>query len=415
MVVKFWGVRGSIPTPERRNSRYGGNTTCIEVRLANGTLIVLDCGSGLRALGKSLLREFATRPMHGYVFLTHFHWDHIQGIPFFLPLYKSGNTILFHSVVGDGRQLKEVVEAQMVSPYFPVDPSHMAAARHFYELSAGPINLNGAIISSAPMNHPQGCVGYRIEADGASFVLATDTEPGSPTHDQALRELARDADLLVYDSQYTPEQLQGEKRGWGHSSWREGTRVARDSGAKRLVLFHHDPDSDDSFVDGLVARAREEFPNVSAASEGSQLALPQYCEKHEFEVGTTERRRESRLPLSLPLLVSWVGPEGVRIQAHAWAQNVSASGVYFIAPSQARTDQPLELSMVPPDRLFRQDAMPLHFIARAVRQESVRHKNTSTNGTVGVGARLISPAALDLAAWWKPEYSSQVECPLLAG
>jgi phosphoribosyl 1,2-cyclic phosphodiesterase len=134
MIVKFWGVRGSIPTPERRNSRYGGNTACIEVRLANGTLIILDCGSGLRALGKSLLREFATRPIQGYVFLTHFHWDHIQGIPFFLPLYGTGHSMLFHSVLADGRQLRGTVDAQMVSPYFPVDPSRMAAVRHFYEL-----------------------------------------------------------------------------------------------------------------------------------------------------------------------------------------------------------------------------------------------------------------------------------------
>jgi phosphoribosyl 1,2-cyclic phosphodiesterase len=368
-------------------------------------LIVLDCGSGLRALGKSLLREFGTRSIHGYIFLTHFHWDHIQGIPFFLPIYKSGNAVFFHSVLGDALQLKEAVEGQMVSPYFPVDPGHMAAVRHYYELGAGPINLNGAIITSAPMNHPQGCVGYRIEADGAAFVLATDTEPGSPTHDRAIRELARDADVLVYDAQYTPEQLQGEKRGWGHSSWLEGIRVARDSGAKRLVLFHHDPDSDDSFVDGLVARAREQFADVSAASEGWQLDLSQGSEKYEFERGGQERRRESRLPLSLPVLVSWLGSEGVRMQTHAWTLNISASGVYFVAPRQAWNGQPLELNVVPPDRASSQDTRPLHFVARAVRQESVGHQNGSMNGSVGVGVRLISPGALDLAAWWEREYS----------
>jgi len=406
MIVKFWGVRGSIPTPERRNSRYGGNTACIEVRLANGTIIILDCGSGLRSLGKSLLREFATRPVHAYVFLTHFHWDHIQGIPFFLPLYKKGNSISFHSVLADGQRLREAVDAQMVTPYFPADPSLMAAFRHFYELGARPINLNGGLITSAPMNHPQGCVGYRIEADGAAFVLATDTEPGSLAHDQAIRELARDADALVYDAQYTPEQLQGEKRGWGHSSWLEGVRVARDCGAKRLVLFHHDPDNDDDFVDGLVERAREQFPDVSAASEGWELELPQGREKHEFVTGAIERRRESRLPVSLPLLVSWVRSDGVQIQVHAWSQNVSASGVYFTAPSRDWTGQPLELRMVPPDGTSFQDPTPLNFVARAVRQASVRHKDGSTNGSVGVGARLVSPASIDFAAWWKAEYSA---------
>jgi len=118
MRIKFWGVRGSTPTPERRNSRYGGNTTCVEIRLANGTLIVLDCGSGIRALGKSLLREFGAHPIHGYVFMTHFHWDHIQGIPFFGPLYRKGNVFLFHSVQRKGLELRAAVEGQMVNPYY---------------------------------------------------------------------------------------------------------------------------------------------------------------------------------------------------------------------------------------------------------------------------------------------------------
>src|SRR3990172_1049152 len=271
MKIKFWGVRGSTPTPERRNSRYGGNTTCIEVRLANGTLIVLDCGSGLRGLGKSLLREFGEHPVHGYVFLTHFHWDHIQGIPFFLPLYKRGNLFLFHSVLRKGLELKGAIEGQMVNPYFPVDMSAMGAVRHFYDLDAEAIELQGAVIKSAPLNHPGDAVGYRVEADGAVFVLATDTEPGSPFHDRSVRELAEGADVLVYDAQYTPEQLRGEKKGWGHSSWLEGTRIAKECGVEHLILFHHDPDNDDVCVDGLVENARQEFPNTIGAAEGLEI------------------------------------------------------------------------------------------------------------------------------------------------
>jgi phosphoribosyl 1,2-cyclic phosphodiesterase len=156
---------------------------------------------------------------------------------------------------------------------FPVDINVMGAVRHFYDVGEHAINLNGATISSAPLNHPQGCVGYRIEADGGVLVLATDTEPGSPEHDRALRELAKGADVLVYDAQYTPEQLRGEKKGWGHSSWYEGTRIARESRVKQLMLFHYDPDHDDAFVDGLVEKARREFPNVFGAAEGMAIEM----------------------------------------------------------------------------------------------------------------------------------------------
>lgn len=414
MVVKFWGVRGSIPTPERRNSRYGGNTACIEIRLANGTLIILDCGSGLRALGKSLLREFRTRPIQAYIFLTHFHWDHVQGIPFFLPLYKKDCSILFHSILSNGQHLKEAIEGQWVSPYFPVEASLIPAVRHFYELGERPINLNGAIITSAPMNHPQGCVGYRIEADGAVFVLATDTEPGSVKHDQALRELARDADVLVYDAQYTPEQLREQKKGWGHSSWLEGTRVARDSGSKRLILFHHDPDSDDNIVDGLIARAREEFSNVVGSAEGLELDLPQGHEKRKFSVAASERRYDRRLPVSVPVLVRWVRPDGVLMQASAWVRNASTSGLYFVAPSQIRTDQPLELKMDLSGATPHSQATPLHFIAQAMHYERVGDQKGFKNMVVGVGVRRVSPGGLDLAACWKSEFGSRDELSLPA-
>ena len=273
MKVRLWGVRGSIPTPEKGNGRYGGNTSCVEVRLDNNTLIILDCGSGARALGKSLRDEFADRPLEAYIFLTHFHWDHIQGIPFFHPLYKQGNVVLFHSVLRPGSQLQHTIEGVMVNPYFPVEMSAMEAKRRFFSLGEGPLNINGAVISSAPLYHPQGCAGYRIEADGGVFVLATDNEPGSPFYDRAVRTLAQDADLLLYDSQYTPQQLDGEKRGWGHSSWQEGVRIAQQYGVRRLVLFHHDPDSDDAFVDNLVTQARKEFPDTMGAAEGLEFCL----------------------------------------------------------------------------------------------------------------------------------------------
>jgi phosphoribosyl 1,2-cyclic phosphodiesterase len=390
MKIRFWGVRGSTPTPERRNSRYGGNTPCLEVRLANGTLIVLDCGSGLRALGKSLLREFGEHPIHGYVFMTHFHWDHIQGIPFFLPFYRKGNVLLFHAVLRKGLELKGAVEGQMVNPYFPVDMTAMGAARHFFDLGEHPINLNGAIINSAPLNHPQECVAYRIEADGAVFVFATDTEPGSPFHDRSIRDLAQGADVLVYDAQYTPEQLVGNKKGWGHSSWLEGTRIAHECGVKQLVLFHHDPGNDDAFVDGLVEKARQEFPQVTGAAEGMEFVLPRGEMAQAKLARGRDRRRERRYRLELPLRVSWQGPGGKRLEAQGLTQDISRSGIYFIVPAEVRTDLPVELDVILPHEITHRGDTALEFIAQRVRQELVNGALSNHGPSVAVAAHLMA-------------------------
>lgn len=392
MKIKFWGVRGSTPTPERRNSRYGGNTTCVEVRLANGTLIILDCGSGMRSLGKSLLREFGEHPIHGYVFMTHFHWDHIQGIPFFPPLYKKGNAFLFHSVLRKGLELKGAVEGQMVNPYFPVDMSAMGAVRHFFDLDERPIDLNGAIISSAALNHPQECVAYRIDAEGSSFVFATDTEPGSFFHDRAIREFASGADVLVYDAQYTPEQLIGDKRGWGHSCWLEGTRIARECNVRQLILTHHDPDNDDTFVDGMVEKARQEFPRVTGGAEGLEFILPW------TEVGETpfsersERRCEHRYQLELPLRFEVGGPGHAARKGTGMAQDISRSGIYFVTPAPVPPDLPVELEVVMPDEITHRGDVALRFVARPVRVEQLNGGGGFHQRVQGVAARLDTPA-----------------------
>ena len=387
MRIKLWGVRGSTPTPERRNSRYGGNTPCIEVRLDNGTLIILDCGSGLRSLGKSLLREFGEHPIRGYVFMTHFHWDHIQGIPFFLPLYRKGNIFLFHSVLRKGLELRGAVEGQMVNPYFPVDMSVMGAVRHFFDLDERPIDLNGAILSSAPLNHPQECVGYRVDADGASFVLATDTEPGSPFHDRSVRDLARGADILVYDAQYTPEQLQGDKKGWGHSSWLEGTRIAKECGVKQLILFHHDPDNDDAFVDGLVEKARQEFPHVMAAAEGMEIELPGgLIEEATFSEGF-ERRRDRRFQLQLPVRLARKVGGTTSNHGAGVSQDLSRSGIYFFTPNDLPADEPFELEVVVPDEITHHGDLAFRFEAKPIRVERVNGAGGYREPVQGVAAR----------------------------
>jgi len=391
MKIKFWGVRGSTPTPERRNGRYGGNSPCIEVRLANGTLIILDCGSGLRALGKSLQQEFEERPVHGYIFLTHFHWDHIQGIPFFLPLYKKGNTFLFHSVLRRGMELKGTIEGQMANPYFPVDMTVMGSTRHFYDLDESPIEVGGAVISSAPMNHPQECVGYRIDADGASFVLATDTEPGSPKHDRAVRDLARGADVLVYDAQYKPEQLRGEKRGWGHSTWLEGTRIVQEVGVKRLVLFHHDPDHDDVFVDGLVERAQQEFRHSYGASEDLEIDLPAGKITRSGLGEGAERRQSRRYQIELPLRLGWRGPNGRVRTGQGVARDLSKTGILFIAPNEFHTNDPVEIEMVLPDELTHKGDVSFRFLAHPIRTAPVAAALDELGTGQVVAARLHPP------------------------
>jgi len=281
--LSFWGVRGSTPTVDPATWRYGGNTPCLELTAPDGTQFILDCGTGLRVLGSRWTAPAAgviasgVRNPETHILVTHYHWDHIQGVPFFAPLYSENNAFHFYSFRSKhlGRDsLKQVFETQMATPYFPVNMSAMTAKKKFMEVSGGDsFTIGENKITARYINHPQGCLGYRIETPGGTVVYATDNEPGDPQLDRELRELAAGADIFINDAQYTPEQLASTRQGWGHSSWREGVKVAREAGAKTLVLFHHDPDATDRMVDGLLRQAREEFDSVFAASEGMVIKL----------------------------------------------------------------------------------------------------------------------------------------------
>ena len=388
MQIRFWGVRGSTITPEPRNSRYGGNTFCIEIRLADDTLIIMDCGSGMRGLGKSLQDEFGEQPIHASLYLTHFHWDHIQGIPFFLPFYRRGNRFRFHSALRPGAGLKDTLEGQMANPYFPVNMTAMGARRDFIDLDTLPVSVKGATVRFAPLNHPQGCIGYRVEADGGTFVLATDNEPGSPVHDEALRGLAQDADVLVYDAQYTPEQLAGEKKGWGHSSWLEGTRIAQECNVKRLVLIHHDPDSDDAFVDGLVMRAQQEFPNTWGANEGLTISIPDGEVLHANQIGGRERRVDRRYRVELPLNVMWRDSDGKECHAEGMAKDISRTGIFFVVPTVIRADEPVQLEVVLPNEITQRGELRINLLARPLRQDKVLNAPRHSAPGVAVAATL---------------------------
>jgi phosphoribosyl 1,2-cyclic phosphodiesterase len=273
MRVKFWGVRGSTPTPQAGNLRYGGNTSCVEVRFADH-LYVFDCGTGFRALGQQLESESNGKAIAAHIFVSHFHWDHIQGIPFFRPLYENAqNRFVFHSSRRT-RSLQRVMEEQMASPYFPVDTSEMKAQRNFYDIEEGQTQLDDhSTMRAMWLNHPQGCMGFRLETKEGVLVYATDNEPGDPVFDKNVRKLAEGADVLIYDAQYLPEEYEAKRRGWGHSHWREAINIVMQSGAKELVLFHHDPDHDDVVIDKVVQEARNYYPRVRAAAEGMEMVL----------------------------------------------------------------------------------------------------------------------------------------------
>ncbi|HET9406435.1 MAG TPA: MBL fold metallo-hydrolase [Candidatus Sulfotelmatobacter sp.] len=273
MRIKFWGVRGSTPTPQPENMRYGGNTSCVEVRLGD-RIYIFDCGTGFRILGRQFATEFGTQPFLAHVFVSHFHWDHIQGMPFFRPLYENPNSeFIFHSSARS-RRLEQVMAEQMSSPYFPVNLNHMSAKRSFSDIEAGQIQIEDGIkLRTAWLNHPQGCMGFRLETKDGVLVYATDNEPGDPDFDKAVRKLAEGADILIYDAQYLPEEYEARRRGWGHSHWREAVNVVMESGAKELILYHHDPDHNDVIIDKLVADARNYYPKVRAASEAMEIRL----------------------------------------------------------------------------------------------------------------------------------------------
>jgi phosphoribosyl 1,2-cyclic phosphodiesterase len=271
MLVKFWGVRGSTPTPQPENLRYGGNTSCVEVRAGN-QVYVFDCGTGFRILGKHWAQP-GNSPALAHIFVSHFHWDHIQGIPFFRPLYENPEArFIFHSS-GRTRSLQKVLEQQMAAPYFPVKMNEMKAQRDFHDIEEGRVPLEDVTIQTSWLNHPQGCMGFRIESKEGVVVYATDNEPGDEAFDKKVRKLAEGADVLIYDAQYLPEEYEARKRGWGHSHWREAVNIVMESGAKELILFHHDPDHSDVCIDSIVKEARNYYAKVRAASEGMEIRL----------------------------------------------------------------------------------------------------------------------------------------------
>lgn len=269
--IRFWGVRGSIPCPGPETIRYGGNTSCVEMRCGR-RLLVFDGGSGLRPLGKALVES--GRPVDLDLFYSHTHFDHIAGLPFFAPAYSAGCRIRFWAghLKAAGSNIKSVLQQMMSKPLFPIPIEVLTARLDFRDFAAGDTltPYAGIKLVTAPLNHPDGCCGYRVEFAGKSVAYITDTEHRAGRSDPNVLKLMQRADVAIYDSSYTDEEYP-RHRGWGHSTWEEGARLAKEARCKQLVLFHHDPSHTDAMMDQIAADAAHVKPGTIVAHEGLLL------------------------------------------------------------------------------------------------------------------------------------------------
>ncbi len=295
--IRFWGVRGSVPTPGAATIGYGGNTSCVELR-AEGQIIILDAGTGLRLLGKELVSEFGDEPLDLTLLLSHTHWDHIQGLPFFSPLFQPRNKLRILGYEGARHGLEGALNSQMESPFFPIGLREVPANIQVQELKEMLFTVGNLRVQAAFAHHPGICVGYRVFTPQGSVGFFPDNEPfegvrrGTPlgsepppselefarAENQKLIEFLRGTDLLIMDTQYDSEEYR-QHVGWGHGCLDDVVLLAVRAGVKRLFLFHHDPDHDDAKIDSMVEHARQVVSDangsmrVDGAREGEKLAI----------------------------------------------------------------------------------------------------------------------------------------------
>lgn len=269
--VRLWGVRGSLPAAGPGFRRYGGHTICVELRCGPHVLVV-DGGTGIAGLGRALKDE-GVRDIA--LFLTHAHYDHVMGLPFFAPFYYPGNRVtLACGPLPGGLQAAGLMDALMRPPFFPIDSGMFRADMRFLDLTPGGAvsPFDGVVVRTGPMNHPQGGLGYRIEFGGKAVAVITDTEHHPEQPDPAVQDLIRGADLMLYDATYSDEELPSHT-GWGHSTWQEGVRLAVDGGVRQLGLMHHAEWRDDAALGAIEKAARRRMPAAFVAREGVDINL----------------------------------------------------------------------------------------------------------------------------------------------
>ncbi|HTV54325.1 MAG TPA: MBL fold metallo-hydrolase [Terriglobia bacterium] len=269
--IEFWGVRGSIPTAEENKLRVGGNTPCLLLQHNHEPIVIIDGGTGLHLLGLQLEPCNQSRPVEASILFSHFHWDHIQGLPFFPPMYSAHCALKFYSTLRPSH-LKRVLDDQMKQPYFPLPLSAARSRREYNQVQARGCEIGSLRISPVRLNHPGGATGYRIDSAAGSLIYVSDHEHGAEEIDACIAREAAGVDLLIYDSQYTPAEYPGF-RGWGHSTWLEGTRLANRAGVGQLLLFHHSPSRTDQEVSPILLAARREFAATDFACENQPISL----------------------------------------------------------------------------------------------------------------------------------------------
>jgi phosphoribosyl 1,2-cyclic phosphodiesterase len=269
--VKIWGCRGSIPVATPENIRYGGSTACVELQIGEQTIII-DAGSGIRELGSEIARRGTA---HAHLLLSHGHYDHLMGLPFFSPVYDRGMKLdIWSGHTGGAPCTRDIIAGFMKEPYLPVTIDLMCANMRYHDIEAGStLDLgHGISARSCPTNHPGGCLAWRVDCDGKSFVYLSDHEHGKSDVDEALVAFSEGADLMVYDAMYTDQEYPLRK-GFGHSTWREACKTAKAANVRELLLFHHAPERSDAELEAIEAKAHALFPGAGAARDGHIIKL----------------------------------------------------------------------------------------------------------------------------------------------
>ncbi len=272
MKLEFWGTRGTCPVADKDNVKYGGRTACASVTAESGEVIIIDAGTGLRSLGEKLSRERGRESLHLQLLLTHFHLDHVIGLPCFGPLYSEKTTITFYSNE-EPAETERLLGALMAGRLFPLDLCELRSVRHFRKLQAGGLEIGGVRIKHRPLNHPQGSLAFKLEGSESSVIFATDTEHPLKGVDEGLADFARGAGHFICDATFTPEDYEANKRGWGHSTWEAGTKLAKEAGVGRLYLSHLNPGFSDRDVDSILRHARRRFARTAIAYPGVSLTI----------------------------------------------------------------------------------------------------------------------------------------------
>jgi phosphoribosyl 1,2-cyclic phosphodiesterase/CheY-like chemotaxis protein len=426
MQVQFWGTRGSIPKPGPTTARYGGNTSCVEVRTARGTLVIIDCGTGLHGLGLDLMAR-KPKMASGHILVSHTHWDHIQGFPFFVPFFVPGGTWEIYGPKGLDQSLRETLAGQMQHTYFPIAPDQFGATLRYHDLLEGTFEIDDLKITTQYLNHPALTLGYRLEADGATLVYCCDHEPFSRAAADGQGEFAgqdrrharfiEGADLLIHDAQYTAAEYPS-RIGWGHSPGEFVVRLARLARVKQLALTHHDPLRSDDALDQIVEQLRTESRDagssleIFAAAEGRTIAVkPSGRETARPAAGQFQAMTPLEPSLAERSIILGVSNSGI---AAALVEASRAEGIRAHLFSDAETARALIARDRPSLAIIEHDATHDGMaLCRAIRQADgeempvvmvARQQDTAAGATAGVTDWLITPftesyARTKIRAW----------------